>query len=75
MLKKVGIVAAAATAGVLALAPLAFADDKDDIVGEKVCSAESTSTSPFGNIPEPLTTALNGNIESCKDYSFVFPPE
>ena len=30
MLKKVGIVAAAATAGVLALSPLAFASDKAD---------------------------------------------
>ncbi len=73
MLTKVGIIAAAATAGILALSPLAFADDGDDVVDEQVCSAEATSTSPFGNIPEPLTTLLNGNIESCKDFSFPLP--
>jgi hypothetical protein len=70
LLKKVAIAAAATTAGILALSPLAFADD---VVDEQVCSAEATSAGPFGNFPEPLTTILNGNIESCKDFSFPIP--
>jgi hypothetical protein len=73
LLKRVGIAAAVATAGLLALSPLAIADE--DIHGEQKCSAEVSSHGPFGNFPEPLTTFLNGNIHSCKNHSFVFPPE
>lgn len=74
MLKKVGIVVAVSAAGLLAASAFALADDKEVIDNEQVCSAEATSTSPLGNIPEPLTTVLNGDIESCKDYNFQFPP-
>jgi hypothetical protein len=78
LLKKLGIVAAATTAAVLAISPLAFAgDDGDDdghhkkdghhskIEDSQICSADNSNAGGLLN----ALNLLNGNVLSCDNVN------
>ena len=79
LLKKLGIVAAATTAAVLAISPLAFAgEDGDDdghhkkdgnghskIEDSQICSADNSNAGGLLN----ALNLLNGNVLSCDNVN------
>ena len=84
MLKKAGIVVAVAAAGVLAVAPLAFAGDVDHSpscsfgntsdssatqTAESILGPTSTGPSTADNSSTPTTTQTNAPTGSCNNSS------
>jgi hypothetical protein len=64
LIKKLGIAAAIATAGVFAVTPLAFASDHGDIEDSQVCAAPNESAGLINAL-----NLLNGNVLSCDNVN------
>ncbi len=64
LIKKLGIVAAVTTAGLLAVSPLAFAGGHGDIEDSQICSADQE----YNGLINALNL-LNGNVLSCDNVN------
>jgi len=80
VLKKAGIIAATAAAGLVVLTPLAFASDEVDVEGNQYCNLEGTQggnadarqtglLNVLGGIAVALPTQLQVPLLNCVDVS------
>ena len=80
MLKKAGIIAATAAAGLVVLTPLAFASDENSVEGNQECSQEATQggnadarqtglLNVLGGIAVALPVQLQAPLFNCVDLS------
>ena len=72
MLKKAGIIAATAAAGLVVLTPLAFASDENSVEGNQECSQEATQG---GNADARQTGLVNliGGIAAAAPVQAQIP--